>query len=121
MSLLTANNLTLRYNDLVILDGLTLNIEERDRIFTVGRNGAGKSTLLLILAGVQEPDSGEITQRRDLLAGYLPQEFSLERGSTVEQNVRSGAQHLLDLLHEFGNSASRVLAPSRFGTTDRVA
>src|SRR2546421_7003372 len=102
-SILAANQITVRYNDRIVLDGLTLSIDERDRIGMVGRNGSGKSTFLRILAGLQQPDSGEITRRRDLMVGYLPQEFSLDTNLNVEQNIRVGAQHILDLIHEFEN------------------
>lgn len=103
MALLTANNVTVRYNDRVVLDGLTFNIEDRDRIGMVGRNGSGKSTLLRILTRMQQPDSGELTQKRDLLIGYLSQEFSLDPNLTVEQNIREGARHILDAIEEFEN------------------
>jgi ATP-binding cassette subfamily F protein uup len=103
MSILTANEIVVRYNERVVLDGLTLAFGERDRVGMVGRNGSGKSTFLRILAGLQEPDAGEITKKRDLMIGYLPQDFSLDPNLTVEQNVRSGAQYILDLIHEFEN------------------
>src|SRR3954465_12754883 len=102
-SILAANAVTVRYNDRVVLDALTMAIDERDRIGMVGRNGSGKSTFLRILAGLQQPDSGEITRRRELMVGYLPQEFSLDPNLNVEQNVREGAQHILNLIHEFEN------------------
>jgi ATP-binding cassette subfamily F protein uup len=102
-SILAANEVTVRYNDRVVLDHLTFAIDERDRIGMVGRNGSGKSTLIRILAGLQQPDSGEITRRRDLMVGYLPQEFSLDPDLNVEENVRAGAQHILDLIHDFEN------------------
>src|SRR3954469_3033591 len=100
-SILAANEVTVRYNDRAVLDHLTLAIDERDRMGMVGRNGSGKSTFLRILAGLQQPDSGEITRRRDLMVGYLPQEFSLDPNLTVYQNVREGARHILNLIHEF--------------------
>lgn len=100
-SILAANLVTVRYNDRVVLDNLTMAIDEKDRIGMVGRNGSGKSTFLRILAGLHQPDSGEITRRRELMVGYLPQEFSLDPNLTVEQNVREGAGHILDLVHEF--------------------
>src|SRR4051794_38941657 len=102
-SILAANAVTVRYNDRVVLDKLTLAIDERDRIGMVGRNGSGKSTFLRILAGLQQPDAGEITRRRELMIGYLPQEFSLDPTLNVQQNIRIGAQHILDLIHQFEN------------------
>jgi len=101
VSILSANNLVVRFNDRAVLDGLCLAINERDRIGMVGRNGSGKSTLLKILAGLMEPDSGEITRRRELLTSYLPQDFALDPTLSAEQNVRSGARHITNLITEF--------------------
>ena len=101
MSILTANGIVVRYNDRVVLNGVTFAINEQDRVGLVGRNGSGKSTLLRILSGLQEADSGEITKRRGLRIGYLSQQFSLEPNLTVEENIRGGAQHMLDLIREF--------------------
>ena len=103
MSILTANQIVVRYNERVVLNGLTLAIGERDRIGMVGRNGTGKSTFLRILAGLQQADSGELTRRRDLMIGYLPQDFQLDPALNVEQNVREGARHILDLIEQFEN------------------
>lgn len=102
-SILAANGITVRYNDRVVLDGLTMAIDENGRIGMVGRNGSGKSTFLRILAGLQQPDSGEVTRRRELMVGYLPQEFALDPSLTVEQNIRAGASHILQLIHQFEN------------------
>jgi ATP-binding cassette subfamily F protein uup len=99
--LITANKIVVRYNDRVVLNELTLAIGDRDRIGMVGRNGSGKSTFLRVLTGAQVPDAGEITHRRGLMVGYLPQEFSLDPSLTVEENVREGARHVLDLIAEF--------------------
>lgn len=101
MSILTANAITVRYNDQLVLDQLSLAIGERDRIGMVGRNGSGKSTFLRVLTGLQTPDSGEITKRKDLVIGYLPQDFALDPALTVEENIREGARHILDLIHQF--------------------
>lgn len=100
-SLLTAQDLYVRYNEQVVLDNASLSILEGDRIGLVGRNGSGKSTFLKILAGTQEPDRGTVARRRGLRVGYLPQEFALDPALTVEENIRGGAQHLLDLIAEF--------------------
>jgi ABC transport system ATP-binding/permease protein len=101
VSILSVHNISVRFNDRFVLEGLSLTINEGARIGMVGRNGSGKSTLLKIIAGLREPDSGEISKRRDLLVGYLPQEFSLDAELTVEENIRAGAKHITELIHEF--------------------
>src|SRR5688572_18230064 len=69
----------------------------------VGRNGSGKSTLLRIIAGLHKPDAGDITQKRDLQIGYLPQDFALDETLNAVGNVRRGAAYLTELIHEFEN------------------
>jgi ATP-binding cassette subfamily F protein uup len=101
VSILSANNITVRFNERCVLDGLSLTISEGDRIGMVGRNGSGKSTLLKIIAGLRTPDSGDITKKRALLVGYLPQEFSLDPTLNVIGNIRVGAAHILDLIRDF--------------------
>jgi len=100
-TILTATDIVVRFNERAVLDGASLTVGEQDRIGMVGRNGSGKSTLLRILAGLQTPDSGEVTRRRELLIGYLPQNFALDPALNVAENVRAGAHHVLGLIHEF--------------------
>ncbi len=100
-AILTASNWVVRYGVRTILDSATLGIEEGDRIGLVGRNGCGKTTFLKILAGLQSPDSGEVTSRRDLVVSYLPQDFTLDASLDARGNVRLGARHVLNLIAEF--------------------
>src|SRR5947207_7731714 len=100
-SIITATEITVRYGERAVLDAATLGIEEGDRIGLVGRNGCGKSTFLRILAGLQSPDSGEVSRRRDLVASYLPQDFMLDAARSVAENIRDGAKPVLDLIAEF--------------------
>lgn len=100
-NILTATDLVVRYNEQVVLDQASLTICEHERVGLVGRNGSGKSTFLRILAGKQAADSGTITRRRDLVISYLAQEFTLDPGLTVLENVRRGADHVLGLIAEF--------------------
>jgi ATP-binding cassette subfamily F protein uup len=100
-TIISASEVTVRYNERAILDDITLGIQEGDRIGLVGRNGCGKTTFLKILAGLQAPDSGEISRQRDLVASYLPQDFMLDATKNVHDNIRDGAQHVLNLIAEF--------------------
>jgi ATPase subunit of ABC transporter with duplicated ATPase domains len=78
-----------------LLAGVSLGLGDADRIGVVGLNGAGKSTLLRLLTGVEEPDSGRVTQRRDLRVGWLPQAVSYSPDTTVRDAVLAGfsAEH----------------------------
>jgi len=100
-TILAATDLVVRYNERTILDAATLGVEEGDRIGLVGRNGSGKTTFLKILAGLQTPDSGTVTTRRELVVSYLSQDFTLDPSLDVRGNVRRGAWHTLDLIAEF--------------------
>ena len=97
----SANQLTVRYGTHVVLDGATVSILEGERVGLVGRNGSGKSTFLDIAAGRTRPDSGEWTQRRDLVTGYMPQVFDLDDCASVHENILAGAQRVLDLIAEY--------------------
>ncbi len=66
-----------------LFQGVSLTIGDEDRLGLIGPNGAGKSTLLQILAGIQDPDSGERSFRKLLRLGYVAQESNFEAGSTV--------------------------------------
>jgi len=100
-TILNATEVTVRYGERAILDSATLAIEEGQRIGLVGRNGCGKTTFLKLLAGLQSPDSGSVTCRRDLVISFLAQDFLLDPGLDVRGNVRAGARHVLDLIAEF--------------------
>jgi len=66
---------------------ISLSLSQGERIGLIGANGSGKSTLLRILAGLEKPDSGEITLRRQARLAYLAQEDAFPPGHTVEEIV----------------------------------
>jgi len=72
--MLTVNKLCLQFGARALFRELTFSVGAKDRIAFVGANGAGKSTLMKIIAGIEQPDSGEIAKPKDFTVGYLPQE-----------------------------------------------
>ena len=77
-ALLSANELTLSFGSERLLDGVTLSVAPGEKVGLVGRNGCGKTSLLKIISGATRPDTGDLSSRRGLRTGYLPQEFELE-------------------------------------------
>lgn len=85
--LLGAENIGIAFGTRTVLEGLSLGVDEGDRIGLVGRNGDGKSTLMRILAGLQEPDTGRVTRRGGVRVGVLDQQDRLDPEHTVRQAV----------------------------------
>ena len=100
MALLTLKDIRLAVGDRQLLDGVSLVVEEGQRIGLLGPNGCGKSTLLQILAGVLEPDAGDRTERRDLRLGYLSQDPELPADCDVHQAVLGGIAGRRQVLEE---------------------
>ncbi len=75
------------YGGRAVLDGLALGVDEADRIGVVGLNGGGKTTLLEVLAGLEPPDVGRVSQQRGLRLGVVTQRTELPEGATVREAV----------------------------------
>lgn len=90
MALLSLQEVSINFSGKSLLDKTDLHIEEGERVCLVGRNGAGKSTLLSILAGIQEPDSGQVIRGQGVQFGYMPQDIPPEWTGTVFDVVAGG-------------------------------
>lgn len=85
--LLGAENISLEFPTKKVFDGITIGVNDGDRIGIVGRNGDGKSTLLKLLAKRIQPDDGRITHRNSLTFGLLDQSDVIDPGLTIGQSV----------------------------------
>lgn len=95
--ILSVANLRKGFADTVILDGVDLRIEAREKVALVGRNGCGKTTLLKILTGDLEPDAGSVHWLRGSSVGYLSQHQSLQDGRTVLQEAESARANMVEV------------------------
>lgn len=89
-NLLTARNLKKSYPSNALFEGISLTIEDGERVGLIGPNGSGKSTLLKVIAGMVEPDEGTLDRKRALRAVYLDQDDRFEEGATPMSVVRDG-------------------------------
>lgn len=62
--LLTIRGITKRFASRTLFTGVSIGVDEGERLALIGPNAAGKSTLVRILAGLDEPDEGEVSRRR---------------------------------------------------------
>lgn len=84
-----------------VVDGVSVRVEEGEVVGLLGPNGAGKTTTFYMIVGIEKPNSGTITisekditrmpmyKRADQGIGYLPQEASVFRSLSVEDNIRA--------------------------------
>lgn len=85
--LLIAENIQKSYGEKKLLDNVSLNIEEKEKIGIIGINGCGKSTLLKILAGRLEADLGEVNLIGKVKISYLPQNLEINQDNTILNEV----------------------------------
>ena len=91
-ALIAARGLTVQRDGRVLLEGIDLDIYPREIVTVIGPNGAGKSTLVRALLGLIETTRGTVVRKPDLVVGYAPQRFDVDRAMpmTVERFLRLG-------------------------------
>jgi ABC transport system ATP-binding/permease protein len=118
--LLSCESLAKSYGVKPLFADLSLGLSEGDHVGLIGPNGSGKSTLLKILAGLEEPDRGTRSLRRQVRIGYVPQEPSFAEHHTIEEAL---TQVLLDEgldPHEHGSRIARALSLGRFPRPEQL-
>jgi ATP-binding cassette subfamily F protein 3 len=113
-------SLTKTFGERTLLENLTWQIGDRDRIGLCGPNGAGKTTLLKMLAGLDEPDAGVVQRPNGLTLGYLPQDGLTHRGRTVLDEAQQALKPLLDMKAEM-HALEEQLADTSIPETDHDA
>jgi ABC transport system ATP-binding/permease protein len=86
-SLVNLEKVSKAYGVRPLLTDVSLGLQRGDRVGIVGRNGDGKTSLLRIIAGIEPPDAGRVTQTRGLRVGLLDQHDRLPADRTVGQVV----------------------------------
>ena len=87
MNILNVENVSKSYMSKPVLSGISVGINDTDKIGVVGTNGTGKSTLLSIIAGVTTPDSGQVVVSNGLRISYLPQNPIFDMNKTLLENI----------------------------------
>lgn len=87
--LVSATKVSKVFGLVTLFEGLSLAVEERERIAVIGSNGSGKSTFLRILAKLEDPDDGSVSWRKHLRLSYVQQEDSFPVGATAYAVLRA--------------------------------
>ncbi|MCQ2212192.1 MAG: ABC-F family ATP-binding cassette domain-containing protein [Bacteroidaceae bacterium] len=95
--MISVNNLTVEFSATPLFVDASYVINPKDRIALVGKNGAGKSTMMKIIAGMQQPTSGNVARQKDITIGYLPQVMVLSDTRTVMEEAETAFAHIAEM------------------------
>lgn len=112
MIVLRLDNVTFSHPGGLILENLTLAIQDTAKVGLVGPNGAGKSTILKLLAGQLTADSGFVVAAKGVIVGYLPQEVSLDPTKTVLAEALAASPRLAEIEVELQKVVAALSDPA---------
>lgn len=121
MNLITLENISKSFSEKVLIDNISLGINDGEKIGIIGVNGAGKSTFLKVLAGIEEPDSGTIIKGNRVRIEYLSQSPDYDENATVIEQVFKGNSEEMKVLGEYEEALERInLEPNNEGLHNRL-
>lgn len=110
MSLLSMNQVSFTWSGPPLLDEISLEIYEGERIGLLGRNGAGKSTLMKMIAGELDPDDGQIKRDKDVRIARLIQEVPTGCSDRIHDFVTEAATPFFEHEWEAEHAVERILS-----------
>ncbi|MDP4088842.1 MAG: ABC-F family ATP-binding cassette domain-containing protein [Bacillota bacterium] len=111
MIILSCKNVHKSYGIDTILNDISFNINEGEKVGLIGANGAGKSTLFKILTGELRQDSGDVFIDRNKTLGYLSQHLSLENDSTIYSEALKVFEDLINLENKMQELEEKMKEP----------
>ena len=97
-----------------LFEDISFTVSEGDRIGLIGPNGSGKSTLLRILAGMEQPDSGDVATRKRLQLSYVEQDSNFVAGASVQAVVQRAIERSVTTAAERGTHFAETLGRAGF-------
>ncbi|UPK47179.1 ABC-F family ATP-binding cassette domain-containing protein [Paenibacillus pabuli] len=119
--LLQVSGIIKRFGVDPILDGVNLQILERERIGLVGVNGAGKSTLLKIVAGEMSYDGGQIFKSKETTLGYLAQNSGLQSDRSIWEEMMNVFAHLTEAEADLRQMEQDIADPAQMEDEKKYA
>ena len=113
MNIINIEHISKVFGETQVFDDISCGIHQGDKIGIIGLNGTGKTTLLKIIAGLEEPDQGQVIFQKGLRVTYLPQSPKFPEHATVLSYVADGADGA-----DWGRESEAKNALNRLGITD---
>ncbi len=101
MNYVSIENIAKSFGERVLFKDISFGINEGQKVGFVAKNGTGKTSLLNIIAGGEEPDSGQVVYRKGLKVSFLSQEPDLDPNLTIEQTIFTGDNEILKAIDAY--------------------
>lgn len=101
MNYLSVENISKSFGERVLFENLSFGINKDQKIALVAKNGTGKTTLLNIVAGIDEPDTGNVVSRNGLKIAYLSQKDALDTALTIEETILAAENETLRIIAQY--------------------
>jgi ATP-binding cassette subfamily F protein uup len=101
---LNVENISKSYGELELFKDISFSVHKDQKIAFVAKNGSGKTSILNMLAGLDNPDTGQIVFRKDIKISFLPQEPILDPNLTVEESIFNSDNDILKVIKNYENA-----------------
>lgn len=104
MNILSLENVSKDYGIKPLFEGVTLGLEDTDKIGIIGANGSGKTTLLRVIAEVETSDTGKVVRANGKSLAYLSQNPPINEEATVLETIFAASSGVMNLISEYENA-----------------
>ncbi|OME96284.1 MULTISPECIES: ribosomal protection-like ABC-F family protein [Paenibacillus] len=118
MNIINVQKMTQYHGAHLVLDQISFEIQEGEKVALIGRNGSGKSTLMRLLAGLDQPNEGQLAIKKGAKIGYLEQIPSHMDTWTVLDVLSQGLSHLKDYRAEMTELEEKMSDPDTAGNAE---
>jgi ATP-binding cassette subfamily F protein uup len=110
MNIISLENVSKNYGFKPLFEGVTLGLDEKDKIGIIGANGSGKSTLLKVIAGLEEPDTGRVVRAKGKSLAFLAQNPQFDDSLTVLETIFASSGGVMRTILEYETACHELAA-----------
>ena len=101
MNYLSVENISKSYGERILFEDISFGINKDQKVAFIAKNGTGKTSLLNIIAGLDQPDTGQVVSRKGINIQFLPQEPNLDHTLTIEETIFASDNDILKIIHNY--------------------
>jgi len=101
MNLLTVENISKSFGELVLFENLSFGVNKDQKIAFIAKNGTGKTSILKMLSGADLPDTGKVNYRKGIRVSFLEQEPDLNSDLTIEETIFASDSEVLKVISAY--------------------